>query len=376
MDIQKVIDFYDIHKLGPVPTILEVSEIEDLYLTKCPNCKEVLKEVAYFIEDKSDFISTVAPEIGEELSKEIAGCQSCNSDIIPYTQIYGDPSDLENAGSLLEENGFSVWTGNSKDELASVILENLYCSTCNSSFSDDDPYVTEWEKSNWYGDFQEEKEILDKVFNISEDEANSFIEHLINYPMLALHHKIGQKIYDSIKYNELDLTKILKPEIVFYRGRTRKKRERLATFIPEELWNPPKALSSQGRFNFAGVSTLYLADNLQILRDELSLDDEEESMDVAEFKILKPLRIFDLTGNNSSLFSNMSPESPRDIIKREYVFPNFIAQCLMILGYNGIGYDSVKGEGKNYCFFSFTKNHDITIERVISHQEIEQILLF
>lgn len=356
---QPVFDFFEMLHINEIPGTVEASESSS---EVCPKCISPLKDKDYVIPNTHMFLEEVGQKIGELLSEgTIAECQHCNTDIIYVSQKHGDPLSLTLVYDLVEEWNFPI-------DLKEIVAENIYCPNCSEKLEEDQPYVTLQEILDWYG---QDIEILIETFGITETEGQAFIYFLLNYPMLGLSHDIGQKIFSQIKDKNIPGTTTLKTETSLFRGRKRSNLERLAVYLPEELWNPPMGIPGQGRFNPPGVSSLYLAGDLKTVSNELDLSDQEESMDIAEFQILNDLLIWDSTKTDTDIFNSIPSFNKRNILKEEYIFPNFIAQCLMASGYKGIIYKSTKGEGLNYCLFNFNKDSDLTIYQVLSFEDIK-----
>ncbi|WP_017381320.1 RES family NAD+ phosphorylase [Paenisporosarcina sp. TG-14] len=354
LDLQSIIEFYDSHKLGQIPMSLEISET---FTTECPYCNEQLEEGDIIISEGNTFLELVGQEIGEVLSTEIAECQDCNVDKIIYEQRYGDMESLNTVFELLDGWQFG-------NEVKTFVSGNIRCSKCNEVLAEDIPYVTAGELASWYGEYDE---IFDQVFGISSQDGEEFIEYLAQYPMLGLNHPTGQEIFNMIKESTVTGIELLQPKLKFLRGRTRKKLERLVPYIPEELWNPPVEVSTQGRYNPAGVSVLYLAEVEEVVTKEIAFNGEKNNLDIAEFQVEKPLKILNLSDTNSSGFSQMYTDEDSEV-KKKYLFPNFIMQCLMLNDFQGIIYDSVKEDGINLCLFNFEKDKDISISNIYTYK--------
>ena len=59
----------------------------------------------------------------------------------------------------------------------------------------------------------------------------------------------------------------------------------------DKLWEPPYGVSGHGRYNDIGVSVLYCANNLDVLREEIPLDQGKEYV-YAKFILSKTLKMF------------------------------------------------------------------------------------
>ncbi|PKH09742.1 RES family NAD+ phosphorylase [Planomicrobium sp. MB-3u-38] len=346
--------FYDSHRLGDISKTLELTES---FSAVCPYCKSELEEGDILISNEQEFFECVTEVIGGTLSEEIAECQDCNHGEILLVQRHGDPLDLTTVGDLILE-----WF--TDDEIIKEVLPHIRCQTCNESIPEDFPYVTRSELDLFYGEFQE---IFDEVFGITKEAGSDFVKYLSKNPMLGLNHDVGKEIFTLLKDSTFANRINIPQDRLYLRGRTRKKLERLVPFVAAELWNPPNEITRQGRYNPAGVSVLYLADTEEVIEKEIGFDEDNYEMDIGEFIIKNPLTVLDLSGTNSSSFSNMN-ESSDSTLKTMYLFPNFVMQCLLAAGeFNGILYDSVKGKGKNLCLFDFEKETDLLINNIYTY---------
>ncbi|MCM3186371.1 RES family NAD+ phosphorylase [Priestia megaterium] len=336
-------------------------------LKKCPRCGNDIMLGTYVIKDIELFACSIGELIAEKISEaEIGECQYCNENIILYTQKHGDPSDLENVYALVEGHGFPT-------DISREIYLNIHCSNCGNELESNDPYVTAEEVENWYSN---DVEIVINTFSgTTEYEGKDFMNYLLKNPMLGMNHELGQKIFFQIKNGNIPNLVTIEAGNRFLRGRTRKDNERMANYMPEELWNPPEGIPSQGRYNPPGISSLYMASSMDVVFNELSfIYNEGESIDFAEFLLLEDMRVWDVRDLDIEIFSSMPSLNKELKLSYEYIFPNFIAQCLMANNYNGIIYNSTRGDGYNFCLFNFKRDKDIVVEKVIPYNSIENQL--
>ncbi|MGG0451681.1 RES family NAD+ phosphorylase [Priestia megaterium] len=334
---------------------------------ECPECENTIMLGTYVIEDIELFTCSIGELIAEKISEtEIGECQYCNENIILYTQKHGDPSDLENVRTLVEGHGFPT-------DISSEIYLNIHCSNCGNELESDDPYVTAEEVENWYSN---DVEIVINTFSgTTEREGKDFMNYLLKNPMLGMNHELGQKIFFQIKSGDIPNLITIEAGNRFLRGRTRKDNERMATYIPGELWNPPEGIPSQGRYNPPGISSLYMASSMEVVCNELGfIYNEGKSIDFAEFLLLEDMRVWDVRDLDIEIFSSMPSLNQGLNLSYEYIFPNFIAQCLMANNYNGIIYNSTRGDGYNFCLFNFKRDKDVVVKKVIPYNSIENQL--
>ncbi|GGB69138.1 RES family NAD+ phosphorylase [Fictibacillus barbaricus] len=341
-----------------VPGAEVVSEYDD-ELEECPICKTPLMDDEYLVVDEENFLDESLKYLAQKINAEIYECQSCNWTIIPYEQRNGDPLDLNMVGSLVDSY-------NIPSHLLSRIYSYLKC-RCGNPVNHDDPYVTEGEIKNW---FNEDIEFIIETFNVSGEETEEFIEFLQENPMLGLSQPIGKTIFDKIRNSDFPGIEKIKAGTIFYRGRTRNKYQRLVPFIEEELWNPPIGIPQQGRFNPPGVTNLYLGDKQDAVLLEIS-PSNLDIVDIAEFEITSELKVFNSTKTDIDIFAGTVKDNNGYSSSYEYIFPNFLSQCLAYHGFNGIVYSSVKDpEALNLCLFNFQKNVDIRMTKIHTNANV------
>ncbi|MFB4212950.1 RES family NAD+ phosphorylase [Shouchella sp. JSM 1781072] len=317
----------------------------------CAYSEKEIFEYEYILIEENEFLNELLHEVKCLLSALIKNCSSCDLEKIPYTQQYDDPFNLNTVYDLLSSH--------SVPQIFISRIGSLKCS-CGNDVYQDDPYLEEGELDDWIG---EEINFIIDTFGIDLDAAVEFIEFLKMNPMMALYHPIGILISDKIQSREIIGVDIIKKNSTFYRGRKRKFHERRVPFIKEELWNPEVGLPSQGRYNPPGVSNLYLANNIEVVKQEINLG-INELVDIAEFHINKDLLVFNTTVTDIDIFANMQKQDDLSF-NPEYIFTNFLAQCLAYHGYHGVIYESVKiNQGMNVCLFNVEPIKDLDIHYI------------
>ncbi|EOR22392.1 hypothetical protein A499_18424 [Niallia nealsonii AAU1] len=335
-----------------IPGAVQVSDLEE-ELVKCPKCNRLLEDDNYIVEDEEELLTESLEYLASKINQRIYECQYCNWTIIPYEQQNGDPINLNSVGELVDN--YFIPT-----ELKPRLSRELRC-RCGNPVALDDPYVSEKEVSDWFND---EVEYIIVTFGISADETQEFILFLQQNPMLGLAHPVGQKIFSKVEAGDLPGIEELSVGSIYYRGRTRNKYQRLVPFIDEELWNPPIGIPQQGRFNPPGVTNLYLGSLEEAVLLEIS-PSSNDIVDIAEFEIQRKLKVFNSTRADIDIFASMVKENNGYTNSYEYIFPNFLSQCLAYHGFNGIIYTSVKDEkALNLCLFNFIKDEDIRITKL------------
>jgi RES domain len=335
----------------------------DNEMKECLNCNKVLSEKDHIIPSEEQFLEEALQYLATKINPNIYECQSCNSDIIQYEQKHGDPLNLQTIGELLDD--YSI-----PDDLQPMLYQYLRCN-CGNPVSPDDPYISEEEYKSW---FKEEVEFIIQTFEISGDETIAFIDFLQEHPMLGLAHPVGNQIFEKIKNGDFPGIEKLGVGSVYYRGRKRNKHQRLVPFIDTELWNPPIGIPRQGRYNPHGVTNLYLCNNKEATISEVH-PSKLDIIDIAELVTLKELKVFNSTKTDIDIFAGNDNEHDGFSSSYEYIFPNFLSQCLAYNEFNGIIYESVKNTNAlNLCLFNFTKNEDIRITDIHKNINVQKKL--
>ncbi|OEH53937.1 hypothetical protein AQ616_15805 [Oceanobacillus sp. E9] len=332
----------------------------DEELKICPVCEESLSENDYVVDDEVSFIEDSLKFLAQKINLQICECQYCNSTIIPYEQGYGDAQSLSTVNELVDS--YCIPT-----HLIPKIYEYISCN-CGNSPSPDDPYVSKEELDEWYG---EKKKFIINTFNISGEDTIDFIDFLEEYPMLGLLHNVGKEIFEQIKNNTIPGVVTINPGDIYYRGRTRNRLQRVVPFVEEELWNPPVGVPNQGRFNPHGVSNLYLGDKESTILSEIS-PSNNDIVDIAEFEVTESLKVFNSTQTDIDIFAAMENEDNGFSSSYEYIFPNFLAQCLAYNNFKGILYKSVKDtSGLNLCLFNVIKDEEISMIKIHENANVD-----
>ncbi|GED33506.1 RES family NAD+ phosphorylase [Brevibacillus centrosporus] len=328
------------------------SLLEDL---KCPACEEPL-ELGDALYIREDVARTIATELAEFISEGIGECENCDSGMITYTQRHGDSFDLLTVVDLQAE--YDV-----PDDLWDLTSERIRCS-CGHELYSDSPFTTKDEVARWSGEDQEVAQFMIETFGISTKEAQRFIKHLMRYPMIGMEHEVGKKILETIRSRKMDGIMVIDQLQTFSRSRKRNLIQRHVPFIDSELWAPPEGVPVHGRYNPIGVPVLYLGDSIKTCLAETHVKSGEVA-EVATFQLLKTIRVLDIRrdGNLSDLVS--IPALTGNPLTKEYIFPNFLAQCCALSGIHGIVYESVQNsEGWNLALLQYEPNSTIRIAEI------------
>lgn len=226
------------------------------------------------------------------------------------------------------------------------IVEYIVCPSC--GFADFDFSVDVGVKTKF------EKEVdshMDKVTSLYGSDVKKFEELLESFPLLAYTNKFGKRINREIRDKKLPTTTI---EGDFFRARRVEGSEVLLT---QKMYNPPIGKSQEGRFNHAGQSHLYLANDKETAIREVISDEKSVLVWVQQFTIegriddildlsfdwshltpstsalLLSLKVYNTIGRSDRNSENWRPD---------YYLTRYIMDCAKFHGYKGIKYNSSK----------------------------------
>jgi len=213
------------------------------------------------------------------------------------------------------------------------------------------------------------------LFDIGEynEELNKILKLAAFAPFLLLSNSFAMDTLELIKkIAETSSSNLIKIDL--YRARISKETDSL--FEDSQIGHIPDALVKEGRFNHSGHGHLYVATSDKICLKEIGAY-KTESACVAKIKLLKPLKILDLTDYDgmqydSDLYktivsSSLIYNSPsNDSWERpEYVFTRFVADCAIFTDFDAIKYKSrYEFEGFNYVILKNKSKKDFLWDSV------------
>jgi hypothetical protein len=356
---------WEVFKVEGIPTGKWRENIIGIY---CPHCLSSLSLGDKIYDDEDDVRIEIIDYIAERLSEDIVGCGHCDDGPILYEYRHGDPDNLREGHELCGNYGVP-------DDISDDVAERIRCS-CGEHVGVWGAFVTRDDVNRWYGDIEDIAFLIINTFNINRDEAREFAEHLLLYPMLGINHPIGKKIFDQISSRAVQGIKTMLQGEIIYRARYRNNIIRKVPYIPDELWAPPLGISSHGRFNPIGVPVLYLSCSQKAALEEINLGDGEHDVaEIAEFVLVKNIEIWDVRHLDIKDLVTM-PSLNRGTITREYIFPNFLAQCCAASGINGLQYESVKDKTAwNLALFHYIEGQILIINQVMESKRKEDFEL-
>ncbi|MGG4409440.1 hypothetical protein ABER75_11970 [Niallia taxi] len=367
----------------------EISEADGLYY--CLVCKNELSagDKFYYEQTADEEFEAITQALADVLSQDIEACFNCEgSQIDGYIHAWNKDADNDeikekDVGSTITE---FLSDREIPEDLHKKLTEHLKCQGCKyggespshkdpsaGSFDLEDEVYTQKEIDQFWGyyfDYEEFSKFASGYgIEFYPKEMEGFREYISKNPLLAFKHEAGKKLYDLLRkhyeeknYFTLNIGKVL------YRGRNRK----LGTnaFKQDQMWSPPKGMSSHGRYNLIGTSVLYCTDKKEGVPLEIH-PGYQEVVDVGEFETKSEMILFDMdtTFGNFSGFFNEHDKDPKPL-KDVYLLPNYIRDCCSDIGYHGVKYKGVHNELEytNYAFISYEENKDMVIKQVETNE--------
>lgn len=202
-------------------------------------------------------------------------------------------------------------------------------------------------------------------------------------PFLLLSNSFATKTLELIKkIVKTSSNKVIGTNV--YRGRTTD--DPNIVLNHNEIGAIPDSLAKEGRFNHSGHGHLYVSTSKEVCIKEIGAHPNKSAC-TARIKLLKPLKILDLTDIQGSqiddelysviISSPLIYNSPSNDSwdKPEYVFTRFIADSALFSGFDGIKYYSrYSFEGFNYVIFKDKSNDDFTWDSIYKIEDVESMI--
>ena len=216
----------------------------------------------------------------------------------------------------------------------SWIYQRLYSEILDDTFSPelDEDCDLAWknEKSIIYSSSIKDIYGLPKLFeNISRQDVQELLEVLKTQPYTALENGIAKTILREMKRS------LAKNLIEIHTGSTflhgRKHLKGKITFTDDEMMKAPSYCVHTERFNPSENPAYYLGDSIETIQKELkptSEEKDEQELQYIQITTKRPLYVLDIRDKECPVFEfckyPLTNSSPRP---KEYLIPNFIAQC-------------------------------------------------
>ncbi|MBS5882466.1 MAG: RES domain-containing protein [Lachnoanaerobaculum sp.] len=364
----------------------------------CRNCGNKISKSEFYFDDDDELMKRLYHFIGEQLTSKIKGCECCSqpAEVLSSIRRYFDEED--DVGDMIDDLDTSIEVGefiydqfglDSIDE----IVKSMYCPVC--SFGSGPNYdekidygffdecsgiytkesLDEFDE-RFYGKIEEiEKEVSLLANELTMEELVDLKDEYIQNKLYVSQNKAFSRLEEVIKslYEKGGYYRLASRRTIF-RTRTMDFGYQISELPSDDkLWEPPYGVSGHGRYNDIGVSVLYCANNLDVLREEVPLDHGKEYV-YAKFILSKTLKMFpinfvfkrgkDKQSDFDGLISQPSNSDSKSF-RIEYIMSNIVAAICSRIGYNGIAYKSTKcPKSINYAFLRFEKNIDLNMVEV------------
>lgn len=226
----------------------------------------------------------------------------------------------------------------------------------------------EWknEKSRIYSPTIKDIYGLPKLFeDISRQEVQELLEILSVHPYTALENPIAKNILNRMRNSLKKHLKELCTGSTFLHGRKHTRGE--IPFTDDEMMKAPVHCTHTERFNPAENPAYYLGESIETIQKELKPTKEEkdeQELQYIQITTKRPLYVLDIRDKECPVFEfckyPLKNPSPRP---KEYLVPNFIAQCCTQLRetdniqIDGILYKSTINPS-GHCLVLFEANSD------------------
>lgn len=363
----------------------------------CDECGRLISKGEIFFDD-DDYKEEIFSYFAQKVMKRISCCTECGEG--QYIQeirwgiksIFNDKDEDPDAifesydtASKIEDllyNIFSdrecVWA-----EFYDSIISKIECPQCGNGSGIDMDEKKDYGSFDRYTEVYTERDIELFNHNFYGDEVKK-IEYCVNELAKNLSFKqlvdlkndyISNKLFctKNNEFNELvNIIKKLYDQGIIYElcdGRI-VYRTRASDFSKkynkDELWAPPIGNASHGRYNDIGISIFYCANNIDVIKKEVSLPNNNSIYNIGKFIIKSPRHLFPINyvfrGDYSGLIEEEVPISQQsDSFKQQYVVCNIVSAICANVGYDGIVYRSTKDKlSVDYALFcNFQRSKDI-----------------
>lgn len=194
-----------------------------------------------------------------------------------------------------------------------------------------DIYVKNTKKENAFEynlrNAEADKGFLQFLHNITNEEAMEFLEHLQEFPYLALVNDTGKKIFEAVQTQICNSVKKENNNILF-RARARKETDR--EWTKKEIGITQYGIPGMGRYNFIGYPVFYLTTDIETAKKEVESDEYPLST-VMKLNQIKEMSVFDISTDDSPLVSYCNNRKDENNNYTSYLIPNFLSVCCSYL---------------------------------------------
>lgn len=305
-------------------------------------------------------------KLQSKVQEQIHYCLNCQArDSGEWIWVMGERYDLE---QLFDDCDV-------EEDLRDKITKDLYCPYCGTELNRYDEIGLE---SRFDKEIRIYVEKAEKKYGKRIKDLQNGIRQ---YPQLALRFPLARTILNEIGEKAMPVCSI---EGEHYRAR---KVSNAKVLRSTDFFAPPVGLSEEGRFNHAGQSHFYLADDKETAISEIIYDDNPPVLIwLQKFDIKKTDEILDISYDWERLGPSISTilvalhksklfmQSSRnmDKWKPDYNITRFVMDCAKYHGYNGIKYNSVRDSiGRNIVLFNCSKEmfNDFDKPEIVIHNK-------
>lgn len=366
----------------------------------CQNCGNIISKSESYFEDKDKLMVRLYHFIGDELTSKIKGCECCSEpeEIFNGMRHGGFFDEEDDVEGMIEGLDTSIEVGDFIVNHFGIdpvdeIVHSMHCPDCGFGSGYDYDEKIDYDSFNeyfkiytkesleefderFYGEIEEiEKEVSLLANKLTMEELVDLKDKYIENKLYVSQNKAFLRLEEVIKslYEKGGYYPLASGRTIF-RTRTMDLGYQISELQSDDkLWEPPYGVSGHGRYNDIGVSVLYCANNLDVLRKEVPLDQGKEYV-YAKFILSKTLKMFpinfvfkrgkDKQSDFDGLISQPSKSDSKSF-RIEYIMSNIVAAICLKIGYNGIAYKSTKcPKSINYAFLRFEKNIELMMVKV------------
>lgn len=348
---------------------------------ECEKCNEKVVKGESFILDEDGFSEIIFEYIAKQIMENISCCTECGegSDIKGlYPSIKSsfydkddNPEEIFNdidtvstvediMNDVLANNGglWEFWNNYYED-----IVNFIQCPECSNGSGIDMDEKINYGKFDLYTEVYTDSDIdkfnhdfygddLNEVkANISEIATMFTLDELVALKNSYVQSRTFIAVNPIFQKLEMFINKLLTEGIHYILAKNRLVfRTRISSFnkklTREELWEPPYGVASHGRYNDIGISVLYCANNRDIVKKEVTLN-EGEAHNIAKFIMHESKKMFPINYIFNSEFEGLidetiSSEKSSILFKEQYIISNIVSAICHKVGYDGIVYRSTK----------------------------------
>lgn len=202
---------------------------------------------------------------------------------------------------------------------------------------------------------------VDLFGDITFNELVEFETILFNDPYHAMEEEVGKKISSIInKWNNF----IHFEKVNYFHGR--KLSDGASYYLDDDMLKAPRNVTSQGRYNDAGISCYYFTDDKDMAISEVRKHSRNCRLQVNTLKPIKEINMIDLSmlSNKANVFLEhlrKTVDNTEGQRHRAYLLSNFVASCCKRAGIEGIKYRT----GKNICYVTWKDDYFESVNREV-----------